>query len=98
TLADSAVAAFAALDRELPDAMVCDIAMPGTDGYALMQQLRARAPEAGGAIPAVAVTAYASREDSARAHAAGFQVHLAKPVDPVRLVNALAALAGRNGS
>jgi PAS domain S-box-containing protein len=97
TVVGSAAAAFEALDRELPDALVCDIGMPGTDGYGLIRRLRARAPGAGGLIPAIAVTAYASREDSTRAHAAGFQVHLAKPLEPIRLVNALAALTGRSG-
>jgi CheY-like chemotaxis protein len=79
----------------LPDILMTDIGMPGEDGYALIRQVRALAPEQGGLIPAVAVTAYASEEDAKRAIAAGFQVHLPKPVESSQLVAVLARLAGR---
>ncbi|HVQ28981.1 MAG TPA: response regulator [Vicinamibacteria bacterium] len=91
-LAASVAEAHAALGRVRPDVIVCDIGMPGTDGYAFVERLRSRS---GGAesIPAVALTAYASRDDVVRALRAGFQVHFAKPVDPDALAHAIAALA-----
>ena len=75
--------------------IVCDIGMPGTDGYAFVKRLRSR-PGADGAVPAIALTAYATRDDEARALRAGFQVHLAKPVDPSLLARAIASLARRD--
>jgi CheY-like chemotaxis protein len=78
-----------------PDVLVSDIAMPGDDGYALIGKIRALPAAEGGRVPAVAVTAYGSHEDRLRALAAGFQAHVAKPLDPSRLVRTVAALAGR---
>lgn len=72
----------------LPDVLVSDIRMPEEDGYALIRSLR----EAGVATPAIALTAYARREDADEARAAGFQIHLPKPVDAERLVDAVASL------
>jgi PAS domain S-box-containing protein len=77
-----------------PDVLVSDIGMPGRDGYDLIREIRSRGRDAE-ALPAVAVTAYASPEDRQRALAAGFQVHLAKPVDPRELTRVIASLAGR---
>jgi len=79
--------------RWRPHVVVSDIGMPGEDGYALIAQLRARAPEHGGNVPALALTAYARTEDRVRTLAAGFQMHLAKPVDPSELGAAVARLA-----
>ena len=77
-----------------PDVLVSDIGMPDEDGYALIRKVRAR--EGGGKrLPAVALTAYARRQDSERALAAGYQAHLAKPVDPDTLIGAVARAAGR---
>jgi signal transduction histidine kinase len=76
----------------LPDVLVSDIGMPGEDGYAFIRRLRTRAAESGGAIPAVAVTGYATADDRRRILGAGFQVHLAKPVDPHGLCAAIAGL------
>jgi CheY-like chemotaxis protein len=91
-LASSVAEAHEALARSLPDVIVTDIAMPGTDGYSFLEQLRTGGlPQA--TIPAVALTAYASREDAARALGAGFQAHLAKPVDPELLARTIASLA-----
>jgi CheY-like chemotaxis protein len=56
--------------------------MPHEDGYDLLRQLRARPPERGGTIPAVAVTAYASTTDRSSTQAAGYQAHVAKPFEP----------------
>jgi signal transduction histidine kinase/CheY-like chemotaxis protein len=72
-----------------PDVLISDIRMPDEDGYALIQSLRA----AGIATPAIALTAYARREDAEAAHAAGFQIHLPKPVDAGRLIDTVARLA-----
>lgn len=74
-----------------PDVLISDIRMPEENGYVLMQSLRA----AGIETPAIALTAYARREDAAEAKAAGFQIHLPKPVDPGRLIDTVARLAAR---
>jgi CheY-like chemotaxis protein len=70
--------------------------MPGEDGYVLMQKVRSLGhhdPVSG--VPAVALTAYARSEDRRRALACGFQMHVSKPIEPGRLVSAIAQLAGR---
>ena len=69
--------------------------MPDRDGYDLIRQVRGRA--AARALPAVALTAFARPEDRRRALLAGFQTHVAKPVDPAELVAVVASLAGRTG-
>jgi signal transduction histidine kinase len=84
--------ALEALDREQPDVLLSDIAMPGEDGYALIRRVRARAGEKGGRIPAAALTAYATLEDRAKAIRAGYDEHIPKPVDPTRLIGAVALL------
>ncbi len=76
------------------DVLVSDVAMPGLDGYALVRAIRAKPAEQGGRTPALALTAYARDADSDEAFAAGFQRHLAKPVDPTTLVRIVASLAG----
>jgi signal transduction histidine kinase/CheY-like chemotaxis protein len=68
-----------------PDMLLCDIGLPGEDGYQLMRTLRGR----GVVVPAIALSAYASNEDRRQALAAGYQRHLAKPVDPDDLVRAI---------
>jgi CheY-like chemotaxis protein len=75
--------------------LLSDIAMPDQDGYALIRRVRQLPVEEGGEIPAIALTAYAREEDLARAMSAGFQAHLAKPVDPRDLLNRIAQLAAR---
>ncbi len=84
--------AIAALDQAQIDVLVSDIGMPGEDGYSLIQKVRALSPAQGGKIPAVALTAYARAEDCRRAMAAGFQLHVAKPVNPDELVASVARL------
>ncbi|MDC3962500.1 hybrid sensor histidine kinase/response regulator [Polyangium jinanense] len=86
--------AIAELDAARPHVLVSDIAMPGEDGYDFIDFVRRRAPERGGAVPALALTAHARAEDQARALAAGFQRHAAKPIDPAELVRAIAGLVG----
>jgi PAS domain S-box-containing protein len=75
-----------------PDVLVSDIGMPERDGYDLIREIRSLGHGAED-LPAVAVTAFASPEDRRRALAAGFQVHLAKPVDPHELTDVIAGLA-----
>lgn len=77
-----------------PDVLVCDIGMPGEDGYSLIRKIRSLPPESGGLVPAVAVTAFARAEDRAAALAAGFQMHAPKPINPAQLLNVVRALAG----
>jgi PAS domain S-box-containing protein len=89
---DSAVAALEALEKSLPDILVSDIGMPATDGYTFIQKVRTLPPEQGGKIPAIALTAYAREQDRDRAIAAGFQIHLAKPVVSDELVEAIGQL------
>ena len=88
----SVAAALEAVRRARPDVLVSDLGMPGEDGYELVRRLRALPPEEGGAIPAAAVSALARPEDRRRALAAGYQIHLAKPVEPAELLAAVARL------
>jgi CheY-like chemotaxis protein len=87
--------AFNLLLIERFDVLVSDIGMPGEDGYAFLRRVRGLAPESHGDIPAIALTAYARAEDRVRAIRTGFQMHLAKPVEPVELLAMVASLAGR---
>ena len=75
------------------DVLVSDIGMPAEDGYSLIRRVRALPAAAGGTIPAIALTAYARTEDRVRAVAAGFQTHLAKPVEAAELIATVAAAA-----
>jgi CheY-like chemotaxis protein len=93
---ESAIAAFQTLEDSQPDVLVSDIGMPEEDGYALIRKIRMRDSHAGGEIPAVALTAYASDRDRAFAMAAGFQRHIPKPVEPSKLADAIAQLARRS--
>ncbi len=91
----SAPEALQTLDEWRPDVLVSDIGMPVEDGYELIRKIRAREPERGGLILAVALTAYARDEDARRAIEAGYQAHVPKPVEPGVLATAVANLAGR---
>jgi PAS domain S-box-containing protein len=96
-LATSAVEALEVLEGWLPDLLISDIGMPNEDGYSLLQKIRALPRERGGQIPAVALTAYATDVDRERSLAAGFQLHVVKPVELKELAEAVASLAGRAG-
>jgi CheY-like chemotaxis protein len=96
-VASSAAAALAALPDARPHILVSDVEMPGQDGYELIRQVRLLPGEAGGKVPAAALTAYARPEDRMRALMAGFQIHVPKPVQPAELVAVVASLAGRTG-
>lgn len=93
TTAASASEALDSLTRSLPHIMISDIAMPGEDGYSLIRKVRNLEAESGGHIPAIALTAFAREEDRILALDAGFQMHVAKPVDPFELVAVVAKLA-----
>jgi CheY-like chemotaxis protein len=77
-----------------PHVVVCDIGLPHDDGFSLIKKLRSLPRDEGGNIPAAALTAYTRPEDRLRALQAGFQIHLAKPVERAELVAAVATLAG----
>ncbi|AFZ03826.1 response regulator [Calothrix sp. PCC 6303] len=72
-----------------PDVLVSDIGMPDMDGYTLIRRIRALAPQQGGKVPAIALTSYARETDQQQALAAGFQRHIAKPIDPHQLAQAI---------
>jgi signal transduction histidine kinase len=90
--AASAQAALDAIERFRPDVIVSDVAMPQEDGYSFIRRVRARGPDEGGATPAIALTAYARREDRQRALKEGFNDHIAKPIDAHELIAAISTL------
>ena len=90
--------ALAAVAGRRPDVLVCDVAMPGGDGIALIRELRSRPASEGGTTPALAVSAGVQVDDAETLLAAGFQSHLAKPVEPAELVREIARLAGASSS
>ena len=90
--ASSAAGAFDLLQHEHVDVLLADIGMPDEDGYSLIRRIRALNPRGTGSIPAAALTAFAREEDRQQALQAGFQLHLAKPVEASSLVSAVAAL------
>jgi len=98
TVKASAAEGFDAFTRQRPDVLVSDIEMPQEDGYSLIKRIRALAPDAGGDVPAAAVTAYASAADRVRVLGAGFNIHVAKPVQPAELATVVASLAGRRAA
>lgn len=81
-----------------PDVLISDIGMPEIDGYAFIQQVQALLSESGKTILTIALTAYAGEVNSKQALEAGFQIHLAKPVDPIEVVTAVAELVRGSGS
>jgi signal transduction histidine kinase/ActR/RegA family two-component response regulator len=96
--APSAAVALDVLQHEHVDVLLADIAMPGEDGYSLIRKLRALELPALASIPAAALTAFARNEDRQQALEAGFQLHLAKPIDAHTLVSAVATLGGRSSA
>jgi signal transduction histidine kinase/DNA-binding response OmpR family regulator len=89
-------AALSELERWNPDLLISDIGLPFEDGYSLIKKVRAHESTRHSSIPAVALTAYASVEDRLRALAAGFQMHIKKPLEPSELIAVVATLAGRS--
>jgi PAS domain S-box-containing protein len=94
--AASASEALGYIESWEPSVLVADIGMQGEDGYDLIRKLRSLPEEKGGLTPAVALTAYARVEDRTRALSAGYQMHMAKPVERAQLAAAVASLAGRS--
>jgi len=95
TAAPSATDALELVGSVHPDVLVADLAMPRVDGFELIARVRKAPDEAVRSVPAAAVTAYARSEDRVRALRSGFQMHLAKPIDPAVLTAAVAELAHR---
>jgi CheY-like chemotaxis protein len=95
TTATSSHAALEIVATDGPDVLVADLGMPLMDGFELIQQLRTSDVAAARDIPAAALTAYARSEDRAKALKSGFEMHLAKPIDPAELIAAVKALARR---
>ena len=89
---NSSASALAEISRSKPDVIISDIGMAGETGYELIRSIRSLDPEAGGHIPAIALTAHARAADRRRALLAGFQTHLGKPVDPDDLLAVILSL------
>jgi PAS domain S-box-containing protein len=96
-LASSAAEALERLDDFRPHVLVSDVGMPDQDGYDLLRSVRSRG-KSPAEIPAAALTAFARSEDRRKAMLAGFQTHVAKPVDPAELLAVVASLAGKTGT
>jgi signal transduction histidine kinase/ActR/RegA family two-component response regulator len=95
TCEGSVDAALNAIDRDKPDVLVSDVGMPDRDGYDLIREVRQRFDAK--QLPAIALTAFVRSEDRAQALTSGFQLHVAKPVDPFEVTLAVASLVGRAG-
>ena len=95
--ASSSAEALELMRKMKPHILITDIGMPDEDGYAILQKVRQLSAEEGGAVPAIALTAFARAEDRERAVRSGFQVHLAKPFEAAELIATVAKLTGRDG-
>ena len=95
TTAATAEAALLTVETELPDVVVADLGMPHVDGFQFIDRVRRHYDPRVREIPAAALTAYARSDDRTKALRAGFQIHMAKPVDPTELVTTVASLVGR---
>ncbi len=93
TAVDTAERALDLLERLRPDVLLSDLEMPEKSGYWLIGRVRALAPDRGGLTPAACLTGWTSPEDRARVLRAGFQFHIAKPIDASRLVGIVGILA-----
>ena len=91
--AESTSEALGRLRQLRPRVLISDIGMPGEDGYALIRRVRELSEDEGGAVPAIALTAYARPEDERAALGAGYQRHLSKPVSVPHLMATIAELA-----
>ncbi|MGQ0763345.1 MAG: ATP-binding protein [Acidobacteriota bacterium] len=93
--ANSVAEAIERFEKARPDILVSDIEMPGEDGYSCIRKIRAKEGKLNGRIPAAALTAHAGVTDRMRALAAGFDIHVPKPVEPAEFVAVIASLASR---
>jgi CheY-like chemotaxis protein len=105
TVATSAAEALSLLTQPLdttanwkPDALVSDIGMPDEDGYTFIRKVRSLDAAQGTFLPALALTAYATDDDRQQALTSGFQMHLAKPIDPAAIAQAVLALVNRTAT
>lgn len=89
--------ALALVEMHRPHILVTDIGMPDVDGFELLRRVRALGAAKGGAVAAIALTAFARSEDRTKALRAGFSVHVSKPVEPSELIATVASVAGRIG-
>ncbi|MCU0568797.1 MAG: response regulator [Oculatellaceae cyanobacterium Prado106] len=94
TGATSVADAIAKFDQLQPHLLIADIGFPGEDGWSLIHRIRARSPQQGGLVPAIAVTAYAQKEARFRSLQAGFQYCLTKPINLDELLTAICSLTG----
>ncbi|MDM9381219.1 PAS domain S-box protein [Chlorogloeopsis sp. ULAP01] len=95
TVAASAAQALSTLEQYQPDLVISDIGMPDMDGYVLMQQIKSRSTQQVRKIPAIALTAYAGEYNRRQALAVGFELHISKPVEPQKLVSAIAQVMNK---
>jgi len=95
-LASSVREALGVWDKWNPDVLVSDIGMPIEDGYDLIRAVRMRELDDGLHVPAIALTGYAGVDDGERALSEGYELHLAKPVDPNQLISLISSLARTN--
>jgi PAS domain S-box-containing protein len=95
-VAESAAEALDLLQVAVPDVLISDIGMPGTDGYAFIRQIRKLSRQGGGKVAAIALTAYTRIEDRLQALRAGYDMHVPKPVELTELVAVAASLTRRN--
>jgi CheY-like chemotaxis protein len=95
--AGATVVPVAAFDRERPDVLVSDAQMPGRDGYGLIEQVRTWSRARGGKTPAIAVSGCASDADISHSLLAGFDAHLAKPIEMDELIRTIVRLVDRDG-
>ena len=93
---ESAAEAMRAFQEWQPDVLVSDIGLPNEDGYSLIRKLRKLKSKRAKKIPAVALTAYATDEDRLQALSAGFQIHVAKPIEPESFLTSIVTVLGRN--
>jgi PAS domain S-box-containing protein len=93
--ASSAAEAMPLVETARPDVLISDIGMPEVDGYEFLRRIRTLDPSRGGAVPAIALTAFARPEDRARSLKVGFSVHISKPIQPEALTATVASVAGR---
>ena len=96
-IAASADEAFDIVKHRRPDVIVSDVGMPDKDGYDFIREVRSLPQSAGGATPAIALTAFARSEDRTRAMLAGYQVHVSKPIEAPELIATVGSLTGRTG-
>ena len=92
-IATSAREALDVIETTQPDILISDIGLPEMDGYQLLEQVRQKEAADGASIPAIALTAFARSEDRTRALLAGYQAHLAKPIESTELVATVASFA-----